>query len=375
MFSSVAVSVGGSMLFVFVPVLVDGLRQEGFTAREAGLIASGGTFGMFLGAIVALIVTHLSRRTLAWIGAVMLLVGCLTATTSNDLVVLCAAALLAGTGGGLNMGVGHAAMSQTNAPERAYALFLVVQTLLASAVIMALSSFAFSGPDPAFLASAAVLAASAIMIPALPKRTATLSQSGDARSPISIAFGLLIVATFFIWGVALLAVWSFAEAIAEANAIDGAQFSQSLSVALIGGVVGAGVVVAIGRRWGRIAPLLVIGSGYFLAMILFALPLTALLFLLAAFAFQVAVQSPSYAFGALVETDEHGRPGILYLLGLKAGFGVAPLVGANVLEEFSLAGLVAFSAVGGAISYALFVFIILRSLPLIQKRKLQAALP
>jgi hypothetical protein len=46
-----------------------------------------------------------------------------------------------------------------------------------------------------------------------------------------------------------------------------------------------------------------------------------------------------------------------------------------VLEEFSLAGLVAFSAVGGAISYALFVFIILRSLPLIQKRKLQAALP
>jgi hypothetical protein len=370
MFSSVAVSAGGSMLFVFVPILIDGLRHEGFSARDAGIVAACGTSGMFLGAIAALVATKLERTVVATAGALMLLVGCVGAALSGNLPALGGFALLAGTGGGLTMGVGHAAMSQTSAPERAYALFLVFQTLLASAIIMVLPWLKAVGHAPAFWASGAVIAAALPLIPALPKPMPKdlTDPPAATRLPISLSFSALIVATFFLWGVALLAIWSFAEEVADRNNIASSAFSQSLSVALIGGVIGAAMIVGIGRKWGRILPLLVIGSGYFIATIAFALPLTPLLFLMAAFAFQMGVQAPSYAFGALVEIDEFGRPGILYLLGLKAGFGVAPIVGALILERFSLPGLAAFSAASGVIAFVLFLVIINTAIPLIEKR-------
>jgi MFS family permease len=356
---SVGTSIGGSMLFVLVPILVEGLRAgEGFSARDAGLVASAGTFGMFLGAIGALVLIGAGRRRLAWWGALALLVGNSVCMAMATVPALIAACILAGGGGGLMLGVGHAAMSQSSAPERAYALFLVGQTLLASLLIFALSRFGSPGHAGVFAASTFCLL---LTLPAL----FWLPEPAQARPaklvppfPIKLGFAALIVFTFMLWGTSLLAAWSFTETIARQNGLSAAQYGSAVSVALVGGMVSALAIVALGRRIGRIKPLLLIGLPYFVAMVMFALSLDASSFVIAAFLFQTGIQAASYVFGACVEIEDLGRPGILYLLGLKAGFALGPVTGALIVEGGSVPALLLITGIGGMASFALFVLVI-----------------
>jgi len=372
MLGAVGTSVGGSMLFILVPLLVEGLRTGAtqFTAREAGLVASSGTFGMFLGAIAALLLVSVGQRQAAMGGALALLAGNLGCIAASSVTLLALCCLLAGFGGGLMLGVGHAAMSRSAAAERAYALFLVTQTLLASLLIFVLSKLGLTGHAPAFIASTVVLLLTLPSVFWLPEKMADDGNRSAKRPPfpISSRFAALIVLTFALWGTVLLGMWSFVETVASANGLDQAAFSRALSIALIGGLICAMTIVVIGTRLGRILPLLVLGAPYFLALIMFATPLSAIAFLIAAFLFQFGTQAASYVFGSCVEIEELGRPGILYLLGLKGGFALGPVVGALIIESAGMPGLLKFSAIGGVISFALFTWIIVLAVQARQMR-------
>lgn len=366
MVGAVGTSVGGSMFFILVPLLVEGLRAGAtrFTASEAGLVASSGTSGMFVGAITALLLVSVGQRRAAMGGAAVLLAGNLVCLVASSVTMLGLGCFLAGCGGGLMLGIGHAAMSRSAAAERAYALFLVSQTLLASLLIFVLSKMEMTGHAPVFIASTIVLLLTIPLVFFLPEHMA----DGSARTanrppfPISMAFAALIVLTFALWGTVLLGMWSFVETVATANGLDRAAFSEALSLAIIGGLVSAMIIVAIGTRFGRILPMLAIGAAYFMALIMFATPLSAFTFLVAAFLFQFGIQAASYVFGTCVEIEELGRPGILYLLGLKGGFAIGPIIGALVIENAGMNGLLLLSGLGALVAFALFVWIILLAL-------------
>ena len=56
LFASIGACVGGSRMFLLIPVLMDALRRgsRGWSEQQIGLLGSGDVAGMFMGGVLAL---------------------------------------------------------------------------------------------------------------------------------------------------------------------------------------------------------------------------------------------------------------------------------------------------------------------------------
>jgi predicted MFS family arabinose efflux permease len=362
--ASIGVFVAGSLMFPLVTVLIDTLKTErpDLTATEIGLLGSGDTFGMFLGAVAALIVINrTSRRRLAFFGTAALLGANALCATTSDLAVLLALRLVAGAAGGLMMGVGLAAIGATAQPDRNYALSLVLQMIVSGVVIWLFShgvaAHGFTGL--LVLVSIAVIAFAAPLGWLAESPSDAAAGAAGARMPPPRSYTALASVVFFVWGVGLLIIWGYLQSIGRSFGLTTEALGNALTVGVVGGAGGSLLIAALGVRFGRVRPMLVFAAVFLASSVALLGPLSAVAFAIAALAFQAASSIGVYPFGALSLVDPSGRLSVVYLLALKAGFGLGPAAGGLLVrgDDYDLV-----VAVGTALSALAFVgfFVLIR---------------
>jgi len=341
------VCVAASLMFVFTPLLIDMLRHASvlLSEREIALVGSADPAGMFLGAVVALLVVpKADRRMLAMASLAVLCVCDIVSMFAPNLALLCASRLLAGMGGGLAMAVGYAAFGAAPQPERNFALFITLQTLIGSLAYITIARLTDRYGTGAIYGASLAVAASALMasfrIERRPAARAMMSRAARRRPSILGVLGAFTVMTYFCLGVSSLAIWENVQSLGRSLGLTPGAVAAAASFSLLGSVSGSLAIIVIGKRYGRALPTGLLLTAYLSGEFLLTAADGFAAFCVAVTAFQCGTNFGTPAFGAISEADESGRLSIAYLLSLKAGFAFGPTVAAWLLIDHDYRGVV-----------------------------------
>jgi MFS family permease len=339
------ICVAASMMLVFTPLLVDGLRHSAvpIAEHEVALIGSADQTGMFVGAILALILLPTAnRRRFAIAGLALLAAGDLGSLLPGVGSALYFERVAAGVGSGMAMGVAYAAFGDAPRPERYFALFGLLQTGIGSAVILGATRLELRFGYEVWYAASLLLALAALGFAAWLQPGAR--PASGAASPASARpgwdRGLLVAATFFSLSLSASAFWSNAESIGRSFGIERGAASAAIAASLIASVAGSLGVLFTPRRWARMLPTFIVASAYVGGVGLLLHPQSAFGFLWAVAAFQFGTNLGFYAVGAVSESDPSGRLAVIYLLAMKAGFAAGPLCASRFVHGADFHGVV-----------------------------------
>jgi MFS family permease len=342
------VCVAASLMFVFTPLLIDALRHADvvLSERDIALVGSSDPAGMFFGAAIALLIVPKADRRILAMSSLAILCGCdIVAMIAPNLALLCASRVLAGIGAGLAMAVGFAAFGAAPQPERNFALFGTLQTLIGSLAYLAISRLTDRFGMGAIYGVSLIAAASALLVGSWIERRpftrATIGRTRHGRSALLALLGALTVMTYFCLGASSFAIWENVESLGRSLGITSAAVAGAAAFSLSGSVSGALAIIVIGKRYGRALPTGLLFSLYLAGELLLTTADGLAAFFVAVTAFQCGTNFGTPAFGAISETDPSGRLSIAYLLSLKAGFAFGPTFAAWLLVDHDYRGVVA----------------------------------
>lgn len=347
------VATAGLFYVNIMAALVTGLQDGlGFSARDAGLVASFNVYGAAIGALAAVFVVARIRWKPFALGLLAALI-CLDLASTQVVTPFALMALrgVHGVVGGLLVGIGFSVIARTRHPDKTFGMLLVVQFGLGGLGLMLLPGLAPKfGAWVLFAALAAFSLCAAAALPFLddyPPRPVAAAKL-DARPPLS-RLALL--------GAALLAVFSFqaANMALAAYVIDlGRHYgltlrfvSDTLAVANWIGASGSGLVVALGLRWGRLRPIMlgivvtIAGTVAFLRSDLAVVFVAANIVTAVVWAFVIP-----YLLGLCAAFDVGGRSASLAGFFSKLGLASGPALGGLLLAETEFPRLVLISVVG-----------------------------
>jgi len=341
------VCVAASLMFVFTPLLIDGLRHAAvvLSERDIALVGSSDPAGMFFGAAIALLIVPKADRRILAISSLAILCVCdsISMVTPN-LALLCASRVLAGIGAGLAMAGSYAAFGSAPQPERNFALFVTLQTLIGSMAYLAISRLTNRFGTGAIYGVSLIAAASALLVSSWIERRpftqATIGRERHRRSAILAVLGALTVMTYFCLGASSLAIWENVQSLGRSLGLTSEAVAGAASFSLLGSVSGSLAIIVIGTRYGRALPTGLLFSAYVAGELLLTKAEGLAVFCAAVTAFQCGTNFGTPAFGAISEVDESGRLSIAYLLSLKAGFAFGPTVAAWLLIDHDYRGVV-----------------------------------
>ena len=286
----VALSIGGVVQILGLPLIVGALEDHwGFTAAYSGYITSVDLAGLFAGSVT----TSMWASRINWkryvAGAILLCIVlnvlCVWFHTLGILMVL-------RFGAGLASGVAYASslalMSRVQDTARGFSIVIFAQVVANAAVLEVFPVIdAKWGPGGLFVTIAAVMAATAVIVPRLPGRDpvaetdpvvadrgagdgAALPGPGGAVLPRPItriamsALGLGAVALVYL---AIGSYWAYAERMGIAFGLSAALVHQLLTASVLLSTLGCLAAFWLSRNVGQSRPLLV-ALGLFSAVLL-----------------------------------------------------------------------------------------------------------
>jgi predicted MFS family arabinose efflux permease len=238
--------------------LVSGLMDAlGFTATDAGLVASCNVYGAAAGALfIVFFVTRVPwRRTSA------LLLLALMALDALSIFVREAPSLMAlrfchGLVGGALVGLTYSRVARMEAPDRTFGVLLIVQFGLGGLAIALLPPLV-----PTFGTAALFCVLIAFSLVALgmlrflddyPARDVVAAARGT-RAGYALVFTFL---TIFVFQAANMGLAAYVIEIGRSAGLETAATSWALGVATWLGLLGGAIVVAMPARFGRVWPLM-----------------------------------------------------------------------------------------------------------------------
>lgn len=245
-----------------MPTIVSGLIEAlGFTNQQAGNIASANMYGAASG---ALFIVFLVKR-LNWQLAATLFLSALIAidlasihlTSPNVLLLV---RFCHGFIGGMLVGTGFSLIARTSQPDRTFGVLLFVQFGFGGLGIMFIPGLVPEfGTQILFYSLVAFNAATFLMLPFLPayaidpakKRVNQSAGNGIQKLPVS-----LTLATIFLFQAANMGLFAFIIGLGEYYKLELGFISTTLGIANWLGLVGAGLVILIGSRFGYLKSLL-----------------------------------------------------------------------------------------------------------------------
>jgi len=341
------------------PVMADFAMGE----EAAGLLGSVETGAMFLASVaVAGAMARWSRSRTALVGVALAIVGHAYSATTDVYTELVVGRFVAGTGEGLLMAAGSAAVAASFDPDRLFARTTFVAGLIGAPILFALPRATGAyGPAGAFITFAVVSAAFAAFLVWLPPPRADEEQTPTLRSAPNFWLALPIMLSLFVLETGQGAVWAFVAPVAEDAGLSPEALGNILSITTVVGLSGAAFAMWLGTRYGRMVPLIVgiaLNVGASLGLLLMREPVAFVAFNLlwvAAFLFVTP-----YILGALAALDDLGRwtaaGAGLYTL----GDAFAPWVGGLVLGRGGF-GMLALLVLGtGTVALALLLPVLRR---------------
>lgn len=313
-----------------------GPLMDAFAMGEeaAGLLGSVETGAMFLASVgVAGAMARWSRSRTALVGVALAVAGHAYSATTDIYGELVVGRFVAGTGEGLLMAAGSAAVAASVDPDRLFARITFVGGFLVAPLLFGLPrATAPYGPAGAFATLAAASALLAAFLVWLPAPRADAGSMPTLRSAPNFWLALPIMLSLFVLETGQGAVWAFTAPVGEAAGLSPEGVGDTLSITTVVGLGGAAFAMWLGTRCGRMLPLIAgvaLNVGASLGLLLVREPVAFVAFNLlwiAAFLFVTP-----YILGALAALDDLGRwtaagAGIYTL-----GDAFAPWVGGLVL--------------------------------------------
>jgi MFS family permease len=330
-----------------MPALVDGLKTGlGFSAKDAGFVASANVYGAAAGALAAVFTVKLLpwRRValVTLIGMILIDLGSTQLTTPGALILVRA---LHGLIGGFLVGTSYGVFSRTKAPDRVFGMLLLggggVGLLLLPRLVLVL------GTPVLFLALVLFSLVSLAMLPfldAYPRLPPAQEVPPAPRAKLALVAAL---ASVFLFQWANSAVADYVIGLGRTFGLNLNAITTTLGVANWIGAVGSVAVVALGVRFGRSVPVMA-GMGLALAG-------TALFLLRAspwAFAAANVVSGVAWSFtiayllGLCAAFDRGGRSAALAGFCSKMGLASGPALGGMLLQETHYPRLVIWACAG-----------------------------
>jgi len=240
-----------------MPTIVSGLIEAlDFTNQQAGNVASANMYGAAVG---ALFIVFLIRRLNWQLAAVLFLSGLiaidLLSIKLSDPTTLVIVRFIHGFVGGMLVGTGFSLIARTHEPDRTFGVLLFVQFGFGGLGIMFIPAMVPEyGTQVLFYALVAFSVATFLMLPFLPDYAVTEEQ--QKRNKAVTAAGILwfplglTLLSIFLFQAANMGLFAFIIGLGKHYSLPTGFISTSLGIANWLGLLGAGLVIAIGSRFG-----------------------------------------------------------------------------------------------------------------------------
>lgn len=257
------VATAGFFYVNIMAAIVDGLVTGlGFTNPQAGMVGAANIYGASVGSFVAVLLV----RRIAWRPALfgllaLLLLLDLGSIAIHDPTLLTAMRALHGVVGGFAVGVTYSVMARTHSPDRAFGMLLLVQFGLGGLGVMFLPTLVPDyGTRILFLSLAALTACALVALAAIPRfdgtgHEGTATPAARLATPARITAVLALLA-LFLFQAGNMALSAFIIRLGEHYGLGRDFIGQALGWATWIGAAGAGLVIVMGTRFGRLRPLL-----------------------------------------------------------------------------------------------------------------------
>lgn len=331
-FSSIILGLAGIFMFLILPLFVGAISKElALSEQQIGYLASADLFGFFLGSVSSLWwARKVNWKTTGIIALlVIILANELSIIYATNISLFLGLRVLSGIGQGVAVSLYSAHVGDTLKPERYYANFLIGQTIVGVLGLFLLPQLieTIGGKGILYTQMGLCVVAFLAVILWLPKHGINrhtdyqTKQKWDWKAPVIGLLGLLL---FFI---AQGGTWAYMQRIGGSFELTPQFIGLSLSLAMIGAFLGSSTASVVATRYGRRLPLLIVGIGQPLCLLLIFSNLGNWSFLagIMAFLFLWNLAVP-YIMGVLVSVDASGKSILAANPMFALGVSIAPII-------------------------------------------------
>ena len=323
-----------------MPTIVSGLIEAlGFTNQQAGNVASANMYGAAAGALsIVLLIKRLNWRLASVLFLSGLIAIDLFSIKLSDPTTLVIVRFIHGFIGGMLVGTGFSLIARTHEPDRTFGVLLFVQFGFGGLGIMFIPGMVPEyGTQILFYALVAFSVATFMMLPFLPDYAVTAEKqpqkkvtgTGILWLPLS-----LTLLTIFLFQGANMGLFAFIIGLGKHYSLQMDFISTSLGIANWLGLLGAGLVIAIGSRFGYL-------KSVFTGIALTAIGIWALLYsntpwIWVASNFLIGITwgfTISYLLGLASRFDATGQMAALGGFASKMGLASGPVITAWLLGK------------------------------------------
>ena len=336
LWSVVLLHLVGPQAMMVQPAFVGGLvSQLEFTASEAGYVAAAENFGKAVQALLMMVlVAVVNWRTLFYAALSVLIVGNIICIFIDSFEAFRIVRFFTGAATGTIVPLAYVVVGLTAKTERNFAYLMVSLMLYAAVVFYGVAAlFEFAGFVGLVVFFAVIASLALPFVRNMPESGAT---GGDAdESAVDLSWGLrgmalVAMVTYF---TATFGVWAYMSLIGLDAGLDEQTVGNTLTVAQIGGIGGALLVIWMGRRFGRAWPiaLSLITSAIVLAVL--GWNRTAMTFIICAVLFNTLwnVTHP-FLLAAQASFDRSGRQ-VSYAVAMQMmGVAAGPALAAAIIS-------------------------------------------
>lgn len=321
-----------------MPAIVSGLIEAlGFTNQQAGNVASSNMYGAAAG---ALFIVFLIKRLNWQLVSVLLLSGLIAidlfSITLSDPTTLLIVRFIHGFVGGMLVGIGFSLIARTHEPDRTFGVLLFVQFGLGGLGIMFIPGMVPEyGTQILFYSLIAFSLVTFLMLPFLPdyaiapEKKKQTSKAGIKWTPLG-----LTLATIFLFQAANMGLFAFIIGLGEHYGLGLDFITTTLGIANWLGLAGAGLVIAIGSRYGYLKS--VLAGIVFTAVGIWALLYSTIPWIWIASNCLIGITwgfTISYLLGLASRFDASGQMAALGGFASKMGLASGPVITAMLLGK------------------------------------------
>lgn len=320
-----------NIMAAIVDGLVSGLN---LTDAQAGNIGSANIYGAALGALMAIILIKKIKWRPAAIAALIGLIAIdVVSMFITDPSILIIVRLLHGIIGGLLVGISYGVIARTANPDRTFGVLLFVQFGLGGLGVMLLPRLVpIYGTQALFVALILFSLASLAMVPFLdryPPRPKPLATTTGTIQKKPLSFTLLAIFLFQAVNMALLA---YIIRLGISYGLEREYVSTALGLATWVALLGPGLVIIIGTKYGRFWPLFLVMGLTLAGTALFHLSGSKAAYLIANCGTGITWgMVMAYLLGMASQFDESGRTAAAGGFVSKIGLATGPVIAGQIL--------------------------------------------
>ncbi len=326
-----------------MPAVVSGLIEAlSFTNKEAGFVSSANLYGASFGSLLAVfIIKKIRWQRWAYCLLAALLVIDFASMHIDSPWLMVAVRALHGITGGLLVGIGFSIISRTQDPDKTFGYLLLIQWGLGGLGLMFLPGLVpHYGTAALFYALMAFSVVALIMLVFLPQYdvddTKVEAIKSDTKNTLLLVFTLVAI---FLFQGANMGLFAYMIALGLAANLEMEFMSASLGMASWVALVGAALVIVIGKKFGRLGALLlgIAVTAFCSWLLVYSDNADVYLYANIVIGIGWAFVLP-YMFGICSELDKAGQFAAMGGFASKMGLASGPMVAALVLsgEQYNI---------------------------------------